>query len=134
MRTYATPLSVVVSYVISLTLGSNPNYDVSKTDATLTVNKAVATVVADAKMKTYGSVNPGLTAVVTGEVTGGDAINYSLSTTATQFSAVAGYPITVSLGSNPNYDVSKTDATLTVNKAVATVVADAKMKTYGSVN
>ena len=90
------------------------------------MNKAVATVVADAKSKFYGAANPTLTAVVTGAVAGGDAVNYRLATTAVTLSGVGTYPITVTLGTNPNYDVTTTDGTLTVNKAVATVVADAK--------
>jgi hypothetical protein len=36
----------------------------------------------------YGDENPALTAVVTGTVNGGDTINYTLATTATQFSNV----------------------------------------------
>ena len=90
-------------------------------------------MVADAKSKFYGTVNPPLTAVVTGEVTGGDPVNYSLATTALTLSGVGSYPITVTLGANPNYDVTRPSA-VTVNKAVATVVADAKSKFYGAAN
>ena len=60
---------------------------------------------ADHKIKTYGDDNPTLTATVTGTVNG-DTLNYSLATTALKFSNVGDYPITVSLGSNPNYKVS----------------------------
>jgi hypothetical protein len=49
--------------------------------------------------------NPALTAVVTGTVNG-DTINYTLATTASQFSNVGQYPIDVTLGANPNYVVS----------------------------
>ena len=38
----------------------------TKVDAALTVNAAVATVTANAKSKTYGDANPALDAVVTG--------------------------------------------------------------------
>jgi hypothetical protein len=51
--------------------------------------------------------NPALTAVVTGAVNG-DTINYTLATTATQFSNV-GHPIAVTLGANPNYSVVSTN-------------------------
>jgi hypothetical protein len=44
-----------------------------------------------------------LTAVVTGAVNGGDTINYTPATTASQFSNVGQYPIAVTLGANPNY-------------------------------
>ena len=134
LGTTAVALSGIGDYPITVTLGSNPNYDVSKTDNTLTVNRAVATVVADAKSKFYGETNPALTAVVTGQVVGGDAVNYTLGTTAVALSGIGDYPITVTLGSNPNYDLTKTDSLLTVKKAVATVVADAKSKFYGTDN
>jgi hypothetical protein len=50
--------------------------------------------------------------VVTGAVNGGDTINYTLATTATQFSNVGDYPIAVTLGDNPNYSVVSTNGTL----------------------
>ena len=58
-------------------------------------------------------VNPTLDATVTGTVNS-DTLNYTLATTATQFSVVGNYPITVTLGLNPNYSVTKTDGTLTI--------------------
>src|SRR5207302_4706849 len=57
-----------------------------------------------------------------------------LATTALQFSAVGGYPITVSLGLNPNYSVTSTDSTLTIGTKTANVTADAKSRTYGERN
>ncbi|KDN55558.1 hypothetical protein FEM21_13210 [Flavobacterium seoulense] len=100
-------------------MGNNPNYTVTKVDGTLTVTpKAIDVVVtADNKTKVYGEQNPVLTAVVTGAVAGGDAINYTLATTATQFSNVGSYPIEVTLGNNPNYTVTKVDGTLTVTSS-----------------
>ena len=66
------------------------------------MNQRPATVTANDKSKTYGDVNPALTATVTGTVNG-DALNYTLATTALKFSTLGSYPITVTLGSNPNY-------------------------------
>jgi hypothetical protein len=63
---------------------------------------------------------------VVGQVTGGDAINYTLATTALKYSNVGDYPIEVTLGSNPNYSVTKTDGTLTINKATLIASADDK--------
>ena len=52
-----------------------------------------------------------------------------------KFSNVGGYPITVSLGLNPNYNVvTKADSTLTIGAKAASVTADAKSKTYGDDN
>ncbi len=71
-------------------------------DGTLSIDQKAASVTADNKSKTYGDDNPALTATVTGTVNG-DTLNYTLATTALKFSNVGNYPITVTLGSNPNY-------------------------------
>ena len=60
-----------------MTLGTNPNYDVTKTDGTLTVNQAVATVTANAKSKFYGDGEPGADAVVAGAVGTATTLNYT---------------------------------------------------------
>ena len=125
--------SGVGSYPITVTLGTNPNYTVTTTERHADGQPAVATVTANAKSKTYGEANPALDAAVTGAV-GGDTLDYSLATTALKTSGVGSYPITVTLGTNPNYTVTKIDATLTVNPAVATVTANAKSKIYGDGN
>jgi len=129
LATTALQFSNVGTYPIAVTLGSNPNYNVTPVGGTLTINQRSATVTANNKTKTYGQANPALTATVSGTVNG-DMLNYTLSTTATQFSNVGPYPITVTLGSNPNYSVTKTDGTLTINQAIATVTADNKSKAY----
>ena len=70
---------------------------------------------------------------MTGAVNG-DALNYSLATAAGQFSDVGGYAITVTLGSNPNYDVTPVNGTLTITPRSATLQADDKTKVYGDAN
>ena len=42
-------------------------------------------------------------------------MNYTLTTTAVTSCRASAYPIVVTLGANPNYAVTKTDALLTVN-------------------
>ena len=133
LATTAVKFSSVGDYPITVTLGSNPNYDVTPTNGTLSISAKSATVSADHKTKTYGDDNPGLTATVGGTVNG-DTLNYTLATTALKFSAVGDYPITVTLGSNPNYDVTPADNTLTINRKSASVTANNKNKTYGDVN
>jgi hypothetical protein len=59
-------------------------------------SKSIAVTVTDGKSK-YTGMKILLTAVVTGAVNG-DTINYTLATTATQFSNVGDYPIAVTLG------------------------------------
>src|SRR5437667_340950 len=125
LATTATQFSSVGPYPISVTLGSIPNYSITPSNGTLTVNQRPATVKADDKSKNYGDSNPALTATVTGTVNG-DTLNYTLATTATQFSSVGPYPISVTLGSNPNYSITPSNGTLTVNQRPATVKADDK--------
>jgi small-conductance mechanosensitive channel len=81
--------------------------------------------VAADKEKVYGTDDPELTATVTGAVDG-DTINYTLAREAGE--DVGTYDIVVTLGENPNYEVSKTDATFTITKATVTVVAADKEK------
>jgi hypothetical protein len=133
LSTTATTASGVGPYPITVTLGSNPNYTVTPTNGTLTVNQATATVTANPVLKVYGTANPTLSATVGGTVNG-DTLNYTLTTTATTASGVGPYPITVTLGSNPNYSVTPTNGTLTVTQATATVTANAATKTYGTAN
>ena len=82
----------------------------------------VSNVTADNKMKTYGDANPALTATVTGTVNG-DTLDYTLATAAMQFSGVGDYDITVTLGSNPNYDVTPHNGNLHINAKAASVTA-----------
>src|SRR5207237_734533 len=133
LATTAVKFSSVGDYAITVTLGLNPNYNVTKTDGNLHINAKDASVTADPKGKTYGDDNPELTATVTGTVNG-DTLNYSLATTAVKFSSVGDYAITVTLGSNPNYNVTKTDGNLHINAKDASVTADPKGKTYGDDN
>jgi hypothetical protein len=74
--------------------------------------------------------NPALTAVVTGAVNG-DTINYTLATTATQFSNV-GISYCCDFRANPNYSVVSTNDFKRNSKSIAvTVIADGKSKYTG---
>jgi hypothetical protein len=135
LATSATTASNVGTYGITQgTLAASSNYALNYTSANLIVGQRAITVTADAKSRAYGDVNPALTATVAGQVAGGDAINYSLSTSAAQFTSVGSYAITVTLGSNPNYNVTPTNGILTINQKDATVTADNKTKTYNAPN
>jgi hypothetical protein len=93
------------------------NYNsIGSTTITNIINVKAASVTAVAKSKTYGDLNPALTAVTNGAVNG-DVINVTLATDATQFSSAGVSNITVTLGSNPNYSVLTTNSTLTINPA-----------------
>src|SRR5439155_13962684 len=86
-------------YPITATLspaGVLSNYNITNNGANFTIHPKAASVVANNMSKQYGDANPTFTATVTGTVNG-DTLNYSLSTTATQFSNAGTYPITVTL-------------------------------------
>ena len=103
---------------------------------------ASLTVTADDKTKTQGSVNPPLTATITGFVLGqnlassGVTGSPGLTTTAVTSSPVGPYPITAGIGSlsSANYYFTYNNGTLTVTPLVASqtitfgALAD---KTYG---
>jgi phage baseplate assembly protein gpV len=94
----------------------------------LTVDKASLTVSAGNKSRIYGVANPLLTAVYTGFVnnegsnqgpfaSSGVTGTPTLSTTATQFSPVGQYPITIAqntLNGGSNYQLTTQNGTLTV--------------------
>ena len=135
LATMATPLSDVGVSNITITLGSNPNYIVLTTNSTLTINAKAATVSANPLTKSYGAINPALTATVVGQVIGGDPINYTLVTDATQFSGVGVSNVTVTLGSNPNYSVLTTNSTLTITAATTVFTALSSVtNSYGTTN
>ena len=87
-------------------------------DGMLTIGKKAATVVADNLGKTYGESDPELTAAVEGMV-GEDVLAYSLS--REDGDTVGTYAITVTLGENPNYEVSATNGVFTITPASMTV-------------
>ena len=106
------------SYTVTATVAADDNHNSATSSPTaFNISPAPASVTADAKTKTYGTVNPPLTATVVGQVIGGDTINYSLSTAAVQYSHAGVSNIVVTLGGNPNYSVLATNGTLTINQA-----------------
>ena len=122
----------VGQYTITVTAeaASNKNYSITTTDGTFLITTAEITVVADNKTKVYdndAATDPVLTAKVTGAVEG-DEIAYTLSREEGQ--NVGEYKIIVTLGENPNYDVSKVDGTFTITPAEITIKANDKTKVY----
>ncbi|MFN7929667.1 MAG: MBG domain-containing protein, partial [Blastocatellia bacterium] len=132
--------SAVGTYPITASGLTSANYAITFVNGTLTVNKAMLTVTADNKARTYGATNPDFTATITGFANGENNTALSgsaaLSTTATATSNVGTYTITTAAGTlaATNYDFTFSNGTLTVNKAALTVVADNKARTYGAAN
>ena len=125
---------------ITASQGGDANHNPASTTATLTVNKALLTVTADDKARSFGVPNPPLTAVYTGFVKGETFDNAKiqgspgLATSASQDSPVGGYPITVSVGqlSAPNYSFTAANGTLNVAKSCQEIIFPAiGDRTYG---
>ena len=116
----------------SLTLGSNPASDYTLTGASgsVLITPADVSVTANNTNKVYGTANPVFTATVLGALNS-DMINYTLVTTASQFSGVGVSNITVSLGSNPNYTVATTNGLLTITSASTSIVAGSSANPSG---
>jgi len=121
------PGQAVGDYAISVELGDNPNYDATAVGGTFTIAPAAVTVAADDVSKVYGETDPELTATVTGVVEG-DSLAYVL--TREPGENAGEYPVAVTLGANPNYNVVAEGGTFTISPKAATVTADSKQKPY----
>ena len=90
---------------------ANSNYNIQYVSGKLIITGRKATVKADSLTKTEGEKDPELTATVTGALDG-DTLDYTLSREPGE--APGKYKIIVVAGSNPNYDVTGKDGTLTI--------------------
>jgi hypothetical protein len=115
------------------TFEGGTNYEDESGNVEIVIDPKAASVKADDKTKTYGDPNPALTATAE-DVVAGDTLNYSLSTSALQFSWVGNYPITVTPGDNPNYVVTAVQGTLAIETRPATIKANDKEKAYNTDN
>lgn len=106
---------------------------------TLTVNKAPLSVTPIDVQREYGDPNPPLQFNYTGFVNGDGASVIDVApvldpTTVTQSSDVGTYPITVSGGSDNNYEFHYDIGSITITKAILDVQAEDKTKLYGDAN
>jgi len=136
ISTTATAASNVGTYPITLTGGADQNYAITLVNGTLTIGKKALTITADDKQKVYGDENPVLTFSYSGLVNGDTQVTTvpSIATTATAASNVGTYPITLSGGTDQNYEILLVNGTLTIGKKVVTITADNKQKVYGDAN
>ncbi|MEQ9304668.1 MAG: MBG domain-containing protein, partial [Marinoscillum sp.] len=138
LTTTATETSAVGAYAIIASGGASINYAFEYSEGTLTVNKALLSVLADDQERTYGATNPDLTFGYDGFVNGESASDLEsapeLATTATESSAVGAYAIIASGGASSNYAFEYSAGTLTVNKALLSVLVDDQERTYGLSN
>jgi len=108
----------------------------ASTTFTLTVNPAILSVIADAKTKIYGTMDPALTFTVGGlqfSDTPASALTGALVRATGETVAGSPYAITRgTLAASSNYALSFTGNTLIISKAPLAVNADAKTKVYGA--
>jgi hypothetical protein len=110
---------------------TNPDYAVTFTGASYTVDKRPITVVAQAKSKKYGEADPVLTYTVGGDgLVGTDALSGALDHTSTGHVGTWAVNQGTVVASN-DYSVTFAGADYTVDKRPITVAAEAKSKKYG---
>jgi gliding motility-associated-like protein len=120
----------------SFTLGdiASMNYTINILPAKFTVTKALLTVTAENKSKTYGDINPTLSITCSGFKGSDDkrVLNEvpSISTTAVQYSTPGIFSIMPAGGSDDNYLFTYLEGTLTINKASLTFKADDITRDY----
>ncbi|MEZ2337938.1 MBG domain-containing protein [Mucilaginibacter sp. RCC_168] len=121
------------TYAISRgTLALNNNYTLTYAGASFTINKAAITLTADPQTKSYGSVDPALTFMITnGVLKFADTFTGALSRAPGENAGT--YAIqrgTLALSSN--YTLTYVGANLTIGKADITVTADMQSKAFGA--
>lgn len=128
------------SGVITVSGGSDNNYEFTYVAGSLEITKALLTITADPKTKVYGSENPGLTFSYTGFADwDNESVMVSVpiaETTVTTSTAAGTYnaAITLSGGEALNYDITYVAAGFEVTRATLTVIPDNKQKVYGTQN
>ena len=95
---------------------------------TFTINKRPVTVKVDENQsKVFGDTEPTLTATEN-DVVSGDTLNYTIARETGENAGT--YPITITLGENPNYNVTKTDGTFTIERKPINVRIETENEEY----
>jgi hypothetical protein len=113
---------------------SDDNYVITYAAGTLTINPAPLTITANNAAMTYGGELPSFTDTITGLVNGDTASDVGsaiFTTSATSHSGVGSYSVTPSGAEDPNYRITFSPGTLTINPAALTITAMAIMD-YGA--
>lgn len=138
-----TTLAVINSdvgfYEISLDGGLDDNYALNLSDGQLEITKKSLVVSADAKSRAYGESNPEFSLSFEGFIDGddeGDLLGAlpSTNTTADESSPVGDYTITVTDGTDANYEFQNENGILSITPAEIEVFVQSAEKNYGEDN
>ncbi|SVA83670.1 uncharacterized protein METZ01_LOCUS136524, partial [marine metagenome] len=117
--------SGVGDYDITLSAGTDNNYEITTTNGKLTVGKAVLAVTASDDGKIYGeavgAIGFSFAGLVNGDFIGAIDTQPTVTSTRVATSDVGTYPTTAAGGADDNYSFAYTDGVLTVSKATATI-------------
>ena len=123
---------------ITATQEATANYEKAQTDIDVVISKAKLTATVSDAERVYGDANPNFEITYSGFVNGEtkedlDVMPVAMCS-ATEFSNVGEYDITINNVPNKNYILDIRNAKLTIKKALLTVAADNRTKIYGEKN
>lgn len=132
--TSVTSATGVGTYTSTCSGAADANYKISYVPGKVVVVPAPVTVLVTSEISTYGTAPGPVSYTLVGLVNGDTdlATPAMCSTTATAASAVGVYPATCSGVADPNYSVSFTAGTVTVNPAPLVVVPASQSVSYGT--
>jgi len=122
----------VGSYLLNIGTLSASDYVIDFTPSYLAIEKAHLSVIAQAKTKVYGQVDPALTFVTSGWQLGDTEALLSGNLARATGQHVGSYGINVGSLAAADYVIDFTGAQLAIEKADLVVVAHAKIKQYGT--
>lgn len=126
------------SVMITATQEGTRNYNGATAQIQVNVNKAMLTASADNVTREYGELNPDLTISYAGFKNGDtqhDLVDLPVATcSATRYSNVGAYDITIAEITDNNYSLIYQKGSLIVTKAPLTVIANDVAKIYGEKN
>lgn len=136
ISTSANQSSSVGIYPIRLTGGLDRNYSLTLINGELRVLRRSILVKANDQEMVYGDQVPSLTYQYEGLVNGDRDLETSpiVETNASSNSNVGTYPIRVSGGADPNYELAYQNGSLIIRPRELQVVADSKKREYGDPN
>ena len=136
--TTATQKSNVGTYEVKLQGASAKNYTFQYESGSLTVTKAPLTITPRDKTMTYGDRLPNLDVDYAGLKNSESkpvwVTEPAITTTATQESAAGSYTINVNGGEAKNYNLTRNQGTLTINKASLIATTKNATRPYGDEN